>query len=119
MNAQMDWVDGFSQSRSYFDTTNLSETGLTNAKAITACQNGQVMAIFREHGPTLTPSLVWRYGCDSGLRWLLTSVRRSMCVMTQSGALVKLETKRGGAYGRPEFEWRLADTASHKCVDGV
>jgi Fe2+ or Zn2+ uptake regulation protein len=104
MNAQMDWVAG------YFDTTELPANELSHAKAVTACQNAQVLAIFREHGRPLTPSQVWRYGCDDGLGWLLTSVRRSMSVLTEADALVKLETKRGGAYGRPEFEWALAIT---------
>jgi hypothetical protein len=102
MTAQMDWVSGF------FDTTQLPEPELHQAKAITACQNAQVLDLFRKHGRPLTPSQVWRYGCDEGLRWLLTSVRRSMCVLTEADALVKLETKRDGFYGRPEFEWALA-----------
>ena len=94
--------------KSYFDTTNLPKPELRQAKAITACQNAQVLDLFRKHGRPLTPSQVWRYGCDDGLRWLLTSVRRSMCVLTEADALVKLETKRDGAYGRKEYEWTLA-----------
>jgi hypothetical protein len=56
--------------------------------------------------------------CDDGLQWLLTSVRRSMSVLTEADALVKLETKRDGAYGRPEFEWELAasqEVLAHPC----
>jgi len=102
MNAQMDWVSG------YFDSTNLPEPELQQSKAITACQNAQVLDLFRKHGRPLTPSQVWRYASDGGSRVLLTSIRRSICVLTEAGALEKLESKREGAYGRREFEWQLA-----------
>ena len=100
---QLDLIDA-----GYWNTTHLAGSELHQAKAITACQNAQVLDLFRKHGRPLTPSQVWRYASDGGSRVLLTSIRRSICVLTEAGALEKLESKRDGAYGRKEFEWRLA-----------
>jgi hypothetical protein len=93
----------------YFDTTNLPVTALRDAINAANQQNSQVLAIFRRHGRPLTPSQVWRYGQDRGHQWLLTSVRRSITVLTngESPALVKLDTKAMGAYGRQEYQWQV------------
>jgi len=39
----------------------------------------------------------------------ITSVRRALTNLTNSGELVKTDKQVKGPYGRPEFEWRLAD----------
>lgn len=100
MSAQLD----------FFDTTRLSPSELRDATAVARDQNAKVLAIFRRMRRPLSPSQVWRIGCDEGEAWLLTSVRRSMTVLTHGAApaLVKLETKREGVYGRPEYMWSLA-----------
>lgn len=91
--------------RVYFDSTALKVEDLRDAINTAQQQNAQVLAIFRKHKRPLTPSQVWRYGRDDGSKWLLTSVRRSITVLTGAQALMKLESKAMGAYGRPEFEW--------------
>lgn len=89
----------------YFNTTSLTGEPLAAAKSAASCQNATVLRAFEILRRPLTPSEVWQHGIACGESWLLTSVRRSMTVLAKSGALVKLGTKRRGAYGRPEHEW--------------
>ena len=54
-----------------------------------------------------SPSLVWEVMFNYNVP--ITSVRRALTNLTDSGDLVKTEKQVKGPYGRPEFQWRLAD----------
>lgn len=95
----------------YYDTTQLELPLLEHARAITAEQDAQVLAIFAKHPDPLTPSQVWALGprgADGRPLWLLTSVRRSITSLTKRSHLEKLDTQQLGLYRRPEFQWRKA-----------
>lgn len=88
----------------YFDTTALPTADLADAIRTAEQQDQAVLAIFARSG-SLSPSQVWQQGTAAGRGWLLTSVRRSITNLTTAGALVRLDAKRGGLYGRPEHVW--------------
>jgi len=114
MTAQMDWIE----TPGFYNTTNMAGAELDEAKTVTAYQNAQVMAIFRRLGRSLTPWEVWQDGVANGSQWLIGSVRRSVTVLTDCGALVKLETMKPGPHGRRSFEWALAaGQETQKVVD--
>ncbi len=46
----------------------------------------------------------------------LTSVRRAMTNLTNRGELVKSDRQRKGPFGRPEYEWRLAEKYSQRSL---
>lgn len=98
----------------YFDTTNLPYADWQNAIAVATQQDELVMAIFRVHGQRaqLGPSRVHQLGLWHGHRWLLTSVRRSMSVLTKSGQLIKTDCRSTGPHGRAETTWRLPTQTS-------
>lgn len=92
----------------YHDTTHLPPDELAQAVDTASHQDDLVLRIFAKAGKPLSPSQVWRIGCDQGERWLLTSVRRSITNLTKSKALQKTGERREGQYGRPEMVWARA-----------
>ena len=96
----------------YFNTTALSGPELKQAIASAKSQDEQVLCIFRRHPHlSLGPSQVYALGIGEGLRWLLTSVRRSISNLTDENVLEKLDVKRMGAHGAREYLWRLRQPA--------
>lgn len=93
----------------YWNTTPLTRDQLADAIRAAEHQDEAVMAIYRAAGRPLAPSQVWEQGTAMGLRWLLTSVRRSITNLTTAGALVRLQMTRQGPYGRQETCWALPD----------
>lgn len=96
-------------SGAYFDTTQLALPLLERAQTIAEGQCEQVLAIFARHPHPLTPSQVWalgKRGADERPLWLLTSVRRSITVLTKRNQLERCEAQQVGLYGRPEYQWR-------------
>lgn len=90
----------------YYNTT--QETGET-LKSYTdknLKQQDRVIAFFKSRPEmSFSPSEVWnqvfKHSCP------LTSVRRAMTDLTSMGELKRLDTKKTGAYGRPEHFWKL------------
>lgn len=106
----------FELGQSYFDTTRLQRAMLFRAQCAALEQTALVMEIFRLHRRPLTPWEVWQEGIQNGRQWLITSVRRSISVLSDGEAptLVKLDSLRMGPHGKPSHEWRLADGAEVK-----
>lgn len=109
--------------RNYFQTTYLQETDLFRAESAALEQNELVMAIFRRKRRALTPWEVWQEGAKNGRQWLITSVRRSMSVLSsgEGPALVKLNSLRMGPHGKPSHEWALPEqvlSSSEQLTDG-
>lgn len=76
-------------------------------KRVTKCesQEEKVLEIFRKEKKHLTASQVWEiYG---GMITPLTSIRRAMTRLKNSGILVKTRLKRNGFYNQPECFFKL------------
>ncbi len=87
----------------YFNTTNLKGKELSTRIAKAKTQNDKVMAIFT-HRPILSPSQVLFYFPEP--KPLLTSIRRSISVLTSQGKLEKMDQVRSGLYGAAEHYWK-------------
>lgn len=104
----------------YWNTTRLSGADLRDAVQSADKQDAAVLAIFDSRpGHNLSPSQVWRIGCDLGVRWLLTSVRRSMTNLTEARELVKLDDRIDGTYGRKEFVWRRLPPGLRAALEAI
>lgn len=98
--------------RPYYQTTPLSDEQLRGAFRLASKQDELVLAVFRANpGRLLRPSQVHAIGQQLGSRWLLTSVRRSISTLTAATVLVKTDHLDAGPHGKPEYRWRLADSA--------
>lgn len=93
--------------RRFFVTTRLSDAELAEAIARASLQDDAVLALYRAH-IALSPSACWRLYEQHGKHAPLTSIRRSITVLTSAGALQKSEAQVPGLYGSPEHVWRLA-----------
>lgn len=90
--------------RGYFCTTRLTDDELAAALERAESQTDAVLAVFRRH-VALTPSQAHaklRRPC------LLTSVRRSITVLTGERVLRKTDRQVPGPHGAPESVWELA-----------
>lgn len=104
----------------YWNTTRLTGAELREAVQSADKQDAAVLAIFDSRpGQYMSPSQVWRIGCDLGARWLLTSVRRSMTTLTEARELVKLDDRIDGAYGRKEFVWRRLPPGMRDALEAI
>lgn len=93
--------------KSFFNTTgetnNLPEY---NSKAAT--QNERVLRILMEAKTHLTPfEILARYSAYYKSRTPITSIRRSLTVLTKKEKLEKVDIKKNGNWGRPNYQWRI------------
>lgn len=88
----------------FYNTSHLTASTLTDARQKAAKQDDVVLATFRALGRPASPSEVL---AASGLRCPLTSVRRSISNLTDSGLLEKTDQQRMGPFGRPEYLWTV------------
>jgi hypothetical protein len=90
---------------SYFDTTDEPQHRKAEYVIRAKKQDNAIYALFGR-GRMLTPSQVWKMlGAD--YFGPLTSVRRSITVLTARGFLEKTNVKGMGIYGRPEYHWKI------------
>ncbi len=91
----------------YYNTTNQSGQVLTDFRQAAKTQDDKILAWFRTwHATAFTP-----FDLQKALRMEstpITSIRRSITNLTDSGFLVKLDTKAPGLYNRPNHQWKLA-----------
>jgi len=93
----------------YFNTTSETNSTLLHHTGKAERQDDTILNFFRgNYNHEYTPEEVHRH--LFGNNTPLTSVRRSMTVLTGRGYLVRCETKRMGSYGRMSFTWRLKRT---------
>ena len=88
----------------YFNTTSLRGAALAKAIASASNQDEAVMAMFRVYR-SLSPSMAWEI---YGKRCPITSIRRSISELADSGALVKTGIQVPGIYKAVEHVWKLA-----------
>lgn len=95
----------------FHNTTGLSGAALETAREAAQKQDEVVMVIFRRFPiGYLTPSDVHAYALRNHLldrKTPITSVRRSMCNLTEAGKLIKTTTFRRSPLGRREHCWKL------------
>lgn len=89
----------------YFNTTKEVGAALKSYESQAATQEQAILEFFQSHPGDHTPSEIWRLVLSYAP---LTSVRRAITCLTDRGDLEKTTNKRKGAYGRPEYCWRVA-----------
>lgn len=93
----------------YYNTTHETGPTLASYMATAAAQERKILRFMCQyHYKSFAPSEVWREAFY--MQSPITSVRRAMTNLTQAGALVKLDQKRRGYYGRPEHLWKLHES---------
>jgi hypothetical protein len=92
----------------YFVTTRLTADELNQAIERATNQDDVVLAMFRRFG-AMTPSRCWtHYRAATGKHATpLTSIRRSISVLTKARVLVKTDEQKLGPMNMPERVWRL------------
>ena len=92
----------------YHNTTESTQPELNQYREKAQSQEDKILDWFKTYeqtaGPTKIMNCVFSYGSTP-----ITSVRRAMTNLTDSGDLVKTDKQVKGPYGRPEFIWKLAD----------
>ena len=98
---------------SYFNTTRLTGASLLAAIENTDHQEALIMSLFllRQSGKiapsALSPSYIHRLAFSPSVP--LTSVRRAVTSLTDSGHLIKTDVMFNGRFGKPEHCWKLAE----------
>lgn len=92
----------------YFVTTRLEPEELAAAIERATGQDDAVLALFRAH-VALSPSTCHALYLEATGKRLtpLTSIRRSITVLTKARALTKTPKQIGGPFGMPEHVWSL------------
>ena len=98
---------------SYYNTIEEVGTALTESKKKTRKQADLIFALFQKRNEPLSPSMVLS---QSGLNCPITSIRRAMTDLTNSGHIVKTDLQVKGMYGKAEHLWQLPDLAEPKQV---
>ena len=110
MSDQFDLFNSLGKSlkpeQSYFNTTKLSGDKLKANKKKARSQDDVILDFFRKNkGVLMTPRHVHNTLFDESI--LLTSVRRTITNLTNSGYLEKTNVKMEGLYkNSPEFCWK-------------
>ena len=91
----------------FYNTVNLEGGDLKEAAEQNVSQAKIIEGMFARH-MVLTPSQVQIIAATNGHRWLVTSIRRAITDLTNSGKLRKSDMKVRGPYGKPEHLWRAA-----------
>ncbi len=97
----------------FFNTINLHGKPLYEAEVKTRTQEERVHDFFLNagglHGPTEVMDKVFH-----GENVPVTSVRRAITNLTSEGKLTKSISQCQGAYGKPEYLWRLPAPVQRK-----
>jgi len=99
---------------SYYNTTESTQPDLANYRLKAKSQEERILESLKQsqnRGQSFSPSLI-KSVLFPGTP--ITSVRRALTNLTNAGELVKTDKQVRGPYGRPEFEWRLADKYSQQ-----
>jgi len=98
---------------SYYNTIEEVGTALTESKKKTRKQEDLIYSLFQKRNEPLSPSMVLS---QSGLNCPITSIRRAMTDLTNSGHIVKTNRQVRGMYNKPEHLWELPDLKEPKQV---
>ena len=93
---------------SYFNTTESLGPELREYQEKAKSQEKRILAFLKlDSNRPITPSAAMQWIFKDSVP--ITSVRRALTNLTNSGELVKTNVQVKGPYGRPEFIWELAD----------
>ncbi len=107
MVTQSSIFDGFPvKIKQFYNTIHLEGQELAQAKEQTGLQDQRILAIFQKGGK-LTPVEAWEAYCRDFPAPPLTSIRRSITVLTGKGQLLKTTEMREGKYGKKNFVWKI------------
>lgn len=102
----------------YHNTTGAAGAQLHDYRKKTSKQDKIILDWFKRH-LTGSPSQCWagafRQSAGIHITVPITSVRRSITNLTESGHLIKTDRKRTGLFGRPEYIWTIAE--QHRQTD--
>ena len=99
---------GMAMIGSFYNTTSETNPTLSEYKRINSGQDATILKCFEKYRyRKMTPFMVHSL-CDLSGNVPITSIRRSITNLTDSGFLVKLDTKAPGLYNRPNHLWKLA-----------
>jgi hypothetical protein len=94
--------------RVFFNTTKLAGGDLLQERRNSKSQTNLILDFFKSHpDKQLTPfevADVLNLGCP------ITSIRRSLTVLTDRGCLNKCDTMKEGMYGKKNYTWQLKKT---------
>lgn len=88
----------------YYNTTHLVGHQLALEIDTAKKQVGVVLDLFKLVMVPMSPSQVLQ---ALPQQWPLTSIRRAMTDLAETGMLVKTKSMVTGIYGKPEHQWRL------------
>ena len=91
----------------YHNTTNLSGPALMQAVAKAEKQDEAVLLIYKETRKAWSPSQIHASLEKAGRLLPITSVRRAITNLTNTGDLVKCVEQRVGLYGALEGLWQI------------
>ena len=88
----------------FYETINQTDSALKESNKKTRKQEDLIFALFQKRNEPLSPSMVLS---QSGLNCPITSIRRAISDLTNSGLLVKTDRQVRGMYNKPEHLWEL------------
>jgi len=92
----------------YHNTTESTGSELLEYEDKALRQEKRILAFLKlDSNRAITPSTACRWIFKDSVP--ITSVRRALTNLTNSGEIVKTNVQTRGPYGRPEFIWELAD----------
>ena len=97
----------------FYQTIDQVGSALKESNKKASKQEDLIFALFQKRNEPLSPSMVLS---QSGLNCPITSIRRAMTCLTNSGKIVKTDRQVRGMYNKPEHLWELPDLAEPKQV---
>jgi Fe2+ or Zn2+ uptake regulation protein len=91
---------------SYFNTNKETGVSLENSINQATTQEDIIISLF-DNSNCYTPYEILEKCEDKGYKFLLTSVRRAMCNLTDKNLLVKNDIMKLGPYGKKVHTWSL------------
>lgn len=113
MNSQQSLFEIFAEALKplpapFYNTIHLEGQELAQAKEQTGLQDARVLGLFEFYDKSLTPFEVHELYQNAYGRVCITSVRRSITCLTDSGKLVKTSEMRQGGFGKKNYCWKLS-----------
>ena len=91
----------------YHNTTESIQPELGKYQDKAKSQEERILRYMRKYPCSMSPTEVLLSVFGNSVP--ITSVRRALTNLTNSGDAVKTDKQIKGPYGRPEFQWKLAD----------
>ena len=97
----------------FYQTIDQTGSALKESNKKASKQEDLIYSLFVKCNQPLSPSMVLS---QSGLNCPITSIRRAITDLTNSGRIVKTDRQVRGMYNKPEHLWELPDLAEPKQV---